>query len=90
MDTLHSLVCITESIQNSKPDPPDVLDRQKCLDALAALRHAKWFQVCITFVPFNFSASVSLVLSCVLLRKNIKGMINWYEGIYITGRCLFL
>lgn len=26
-------------------DPADVLDRQKCLDALAALRHAKWFQV---------------------------------------------
>ena len=25
-------------------DPPDVLDRQKCLDALAALGHAKWFQ----------------------------------------------
>ncbi|XP_074649610.1 zinc finger RNA-binding protein-like [Tubulanus polymorphus] len=25
-------------------DPPDVLDRQKCLNALAALRHAKWFQ----------------------------------------------
>jgi zinc finger RNA-binding protein len=25
-------------------DPPDVLDRQKCLSALAALRHAKWFQ----------------------------------------------
>lgn len=35
-------------------DPPDVLDRQKCLDALAALRHAKWFQVCIffTFQPY--------------------------------------
>ena len=31
-------------------DPPDVLDRQKCLDALAALRHAKWFQVCILIV----------------------------------------
>lgn len=28
-------------------DPPDVLDRQKCLTALASLRHAKWFQVCI-------------------------------------------
>lgn len=28
-------------------DPPDVLDRQKCLSALASLRHAKWFQVCI-------------------------------------------
>ncbi|XP_064608008.1 zinc finger RNA-binding protein-like isoform X2 [Liolophura sinensis] len=28
----------------STKDPPDVLDRLKCLDALAALRHAKWFQ----------------------------------------------
>uniref|UniRef100_H3DNE2 Zinc finger RNA-binding protein n=1 Tax=Tetraodon nigroviridis TaxID=99883 RepID=H3DNE2_TETNG len=28
----------------SVKDPADVLDRQKCLDALAALRHAKWFQ----------------------------------------------
>lgn len=26
-------------------DPPDLLDRQKCLNALASLRHAKWFQV---------------------------------------------
>eukprot|EP00079_Xenopus_tropicalis_P019233 XP_012808673.1 PREDICTED: spermatid perinuclear RNA-binding protein isoform X4 [Xenopus tropicalis] len=25
-------------------DPPDLLDRQKCLNALASLRHAKWFQ----------------------------------------------
>ncbi|XP_070712230.1 interleukin enhancer-binding factor 3-like isoform X2 [Pempheris klunzingeri] len=25
-------------------DPPDVLDRQQCLTALASLRHAKWFQ----------------------------------------------
>ncbi|XP_005886654.2 PREDICTED: interleukin enhancer-binding factor 3, partial [Myotis brandtii] len=25
-------------------DPPDVLDRQKCLAALASLQHAKWFQ----------------------------------------------
>ncbi|CAG5928946.1 unnamed protein product [Menidia menidia] len=27
-------------------DPPDVLDRQKCLTSLASLRHAKWFQRC--------------------------------------------
>ena len=26
-------------------EDPEVLDRQKCLDALASLRHAKWFQV---------------------------------------------
>lgn len=35
----------TESTTVTVKDPPDVLDRQKCLDALAALRHAKWFQV---------------------------------------------
>jgi len=34
---------------SSKLDPPDVLDRQKCLEALAALRHAKWFQVGMFF-----------------------------------------
>ncbi len=28
----------------TKPDPPDVLPKAKCLEALAALRHAKWFQ----------------------------------------------
>lgn len=31
----------------TKPDPPDVLPKAKCLEALAALRHAKWFQVWI-------------------------------------------
>ncbi|XP_076034745.1 zinc-finger protein 72D isoform X2 [Oratosquilla oratoria] len=30
-------------------DPPDVLDKLKCLEALAALRHAKWFQVNTSF-----------------------------------------
>lgn len=39
-------------------DPPDVLDRQKCLDALAALRHAKWFQV----------RNIILLSSCSLMR----------------------
>lgn len=27
------------------PDPGDVLNLEKCLQSLAALRHAKWFQV---------------------------------------------
>ncbi|XP_029643380.1 zinc finger RNA-binding protein [Octopus sinensis] len=35
---------LSEGETVSVKDPPDVLDRQKCLDALAALRHAKWFQ----------------------------------------------
>jgi hypothetical protein len=29
----------------AKPDPPDVLPKRKCLDALAKLRHSKWYQV---------------------------------------------
>ena len=33
-------------------DPPDLLDRQKCLNALASLRHAKWFQV--GFLLFSY------------------------------------
>jgi len=36
--------CVLESVA-PVADPPDVLDRQKCLEALALLRHAKWFQV---------------------------------------------
>ena len=28
----------------------DLLDRQHCLNALASLRHAKWFQVCYHFL----------------------------------------
>ncbi|MBN3317157.1 ZFR protein, partial [Atractosteus spatula] len=33
-----------KGVAESEPDPPDVLDRKKCLEHLAAFRHAKWFQ----------------------------------------------
>lgn len=46
-------------------DSPDVLSKQKCLDALAALRHAKWFQVGIT----HFSCSPTL---CSLASTSLK------------------
>lgn len=32
----------------------DQLPREPCLLALAALRHAKWFQVCFSFFLFVF------------------------------------
>lgn len=38
------LVCVGNEL---KPDPED-LAVKPCLRSLAALRHAKWFQVCIT------------------------------------------
>ncbi|XP_042905081.1 zinc finger RNA-binding protein isoform X2 [Parasteatoda tepidariorum] len=44
-------------------DPPDVLDRQKCLDALAALRHAKWFQ-----------ARASGLQSCVMIIRILRDL----------------
>ncbi|XP_023674627.2 zinc finger RNA-binding protein 2 isoform X2 [Paramormyrops kingsleyae] len=28
----------------TEPDPQDILDRRRCLEGLATLRHAKWFQ----------------------------------------------
>lgn len=47
----------------SVKDPPDVLDRQKCLDALAALRHAKWFQ-----------ARASSLQSCVMVIRILRDL----------------
>ncbi len=34
------------------PDGADLLPKQKCLEALAHLRHAKWFQVRLSFSLF--------------------------------------
>nr|KAG5697727.1 hypothetical protein BaRGS_006249 [Batillaria attramentaria] len=47
----------------SVKDPPDVLDRQKCLAALAALRHAKWFQARATGLP-----------SCVMVIRILRDL----------------
>ncbi|KAJ8264039.1 hypothetical protein GJAV_G00144380 [Gymnothorax javanicus] len=47
----------------SVSDPPDVLDRQKCLTALAALRHAKWFQ-----------ARANGLKSCVIVIRILRDL----------------
>ncbi|MBN3318146.1 ILF3 factor, partial [Atractosteus spatula] len=44
-------------------DPPDVLDRQKCLTALASLRHAKWFQ-----------ARANGLKSCVIVIRILRDL----------------
>ncbi|XP_068606699.1 interleukin enhancer-binding factor 3-like [Brachionichthys hirsutus] len=46
-------------------DPPDVLDRQKCLSALASLRHAKWFQ-----------AKVNNLTSAVVVIRIMRDLCN--------------
>ncbi|KAM3864270.1 interleukin enhancer-binding factor 3 homolog [Diretmus argenteus] len=47
----------------SVSDPPDVLDRQKCLTALASLRHAKWFQ-----------ARANGLRSCVIVIRILRDL----------------
>ncbi|XP_047028917.1 zinc finger RNA-binding protein isoform X1 [Helicoverpa armigera] len=53
-----------------KRDDKDVLPRQKCLDALAALRHAKWFQ-----------ARAATLQSCVIIIRIMRDLCrripNW-------------
>ncbi|KAK6191667.1 hypothetical protein SNE40_003295 [Patella caerulea] len=44
-------------------DPPDVLDKNKCLEALAALRHAKWFQARANGLP-----------SCVIVIRIMRDL----------------
>ncbi|XP_030640401.1 zinc finger RNA-binding protein [Chanos chanos] len=44
-------------------DPPDVLDRKKCLEYLAALRHAKWFQ-----------ARANGLQSCVIIIRILRDL----------------
>jgi hypothetical protein len=42
------VISFAESDENNMSGPEradDLLNKQKCLDALAELRHAKWFQV---------------------------------------------
>ncbi|CAG5130995.1 unnamed protein product [Candidula unifasciata] len=51
-------------------DPLDVLDRQKCLDALAALRHAKWFQARANGLP-------SCVVIIRIMRELCQRIPTW-------------
>ncbi|XP_007246260.3 zinc finger RNA-binding protein [Astyanax mexicanus] len=44
-------------------DPPDVLNRKKCLEYLAALRHAKWFQ-----------ARANGLQSCVIIIRLLRDL----------------
>ncbi|XP_072487958.1 spermatid perinuclear RNA-binding protein isoform X5 [Notamacropus eugenii] len=55
-----------DGVENvSMKDPPDLLDRQKCLNALASLRHAKWFQ-----------ARANGLKSCVIVLRILRDLCN--------------
>lgn len=77
--TLTLQVCLTSPLvrvdssadeTQTVSDPPDVLDRQKCLTALASLRHAKWFQAKV-----NELSSALVVIR--ILRDLCKRVPTW-------------
>uniref|UniRef100_A0A7M4F6D2 Zinc finger RNA binding protein 2 n=1 Tax=Crocodylus porosus TaxID=8502 RepID=A0A7M4F6D2_CROPO len=49
--------------EDTSPDPCDVLSQHKCLESLAALRHAKWFQ-----------ARANGLQSCVIIIRILRDL----------------
>uniref|UniRef100_A0A8C0QIX3 DZF domain-containing protein n=3 Tax=Canis lupus familiaris TaxID=9615 RepID=A0A8C0QIX3_CANLF len=52
-----------EGVQVPQPNPDDILSPEKCLQSLAALRHAKWFQ-----------ARASGLQSCVIVLRVLRDL----------------
>ncbi|KAJ2949367.1 hypothetical protein O0L34_g15280 [Tuta absoluta] len=75
--SVQVLVSLTSAVMREpaeggevKRDDKDVLPRQKCLDALAALRHAKWFQA-------RAASLQSCVIIIRILRDLCRRIPNW-------------
>jgi len=73
------------AVAASKTDPPDVLDRQKCLDALAEQRRSKWFQVCCLSLTFQSPTSHKYCW-LVWTEKNFSCQWLWLKIITIAVR----
>uniref|UniRef100_A0A3B3E0F1 Spermatid perinuclear RNA-binding protein n=1 Tax=Oryzias melastigma TaxID=30732 RepID=A0A3B3E0F1_ORYME len=58
-------VTLTSPAEEEEEEEGEVLDRHRCLLALAALRHAKWFQ-----------ARVNGLKSCVIVLRILRDMCN--------------
>ncbi|CAD6225859.1 GSCOCG00005761001-RA-CDS [Cotesia congregata] len=66
----------------TKPDPPDVLPKAKCLEALAQLRHAKWFQdneagrIAKAHHKAINQARASSLQNCVIIIRIMRDLCN--------------
>uniref|UniRef100_A0A8C0L1A3 Zinc finger RNA binding protein 2 n=1 Tax=Canis lupus dingo TaxID=286419 RepID=A0A8C0L1A3_CANLU len=54
---------VDQGVQVPQPNPDDILSPEKCLQSLAALRHAKWFQ-----------ARASGLQSCVIVLRVLRDL----------------
>ncbi|XP_061554755.1 spermatid perinuclear RNA-binding protein isoform X2 [Phycodurus eques] len=61
----HVLGAAAQRVEAEEEEEGEVLDRHRCLLALAALRHAKWFQ-----------ARVNGLKSCVIVLRILRDMCN--------------
>jgi len=51
-------------------DPVDMLPREKCLQALAELRHTKWFTAqAVCYVPYTYPTVYSVISLCTFLIR---------------------
>jgi len=60
-----------------EPDPVDMLDREKCVQLLAELRHAKWFQV--MWLICRYHCFTWLCLVCLM---------DWWPGCNLSAMLL--
>lgn len=86
-------LCFLFSADVPEKDPPDVLNRKKCLDNLAALRHAKWFQVKLNkpndlLIPYLLSALLKCTLRNVFTIQIGSFLKAWIE--MLTKKSRFL
>ncbi len=68
-ETLDPNSATEQTVSNTE----DLLPREPCLQALAALRHAKWFQVCFCFF-LTKQKSVTKFFSFI---QNLKKKVNF-------------
>ncbi|XP_026311395.1 zinc finger RNA-binding protein 2 [Piliocolobus tephrosceles] len=59
----HLKVFLLEGVEKPLADPGDVLSSEKCLESLAALRHARWFQ-----------ARASSLQPCVIVIRVLRDL----------------
>lgn len=84
----HECVRCVEAATASSGTDRDVLARGKCLQALAALRHTKWFQVCVSLIQsFVASASATLLLSVLFYTVYGTCAIHVAHGVSVFTVC---
>lgn len=54
----------------------DLLPREPCLQALAALRHAKWFQVCYQFCYLFYQPTKIMCFFRMYILEELGGLLS--------------